>query len=154
MTFSKDVSTIPIMMSTIGTAVTLLKKVRVVRHHLMSNFSRPACEHFVELDLHEAWKATGRLAMYPRDLVDNFLLPVGGDYANWRYTSIKRHAPASFGSNLGRRNRRALIRRPIGHPFSISIDFCATMWRELDQHPSSRHSQNFHARIYDAVREP
>jgi hypothetical protein len=67
------------MMSTIGTAVTLLKKVRVVRHHLMSNFSRPACEHFVELDLHEAWKATGRLAMYPRDLVDNFLLPVGGD---------------------------------------------------------------------------
>ena len=58
--------------------------------------------HFVELDLHEAWKATGRLAMYPRDLVDNFLLPVGGDYANWRYTSIKRHAPASFGSNLGR----------------------------------------------------
>jgi hypothetical protein len=58
--------------------------------------------HFVELNLHEAWNATGRFAMNPRDLVDNFLLHVGGDHANWRYTLIKRHVTPSFASSLGR----------------------------------------------------
>jgi hypothetical protein len=89
----------------------------------MSDFSRPACAHphmksdrqgrrlvledvltvhFVELNLHEAWKATGRFTMNPRDLVDNFLPHVSGDHANWRYTLIKRHVVPSFASSLGR----------------------------------------------------
>jgi hypothetical protein len=58
--------------------------------------------HFVELDLYEAWKATGRFAMNPRDLVNNFLLHVGSNGANWRYTLIKRHAAPLSHSSLGR----------------------------------------------------
>ncbi len=57
--------------------------------------------------------------MNPRDLVDNFLSHVGFDHANRRYALIKRHVSPSFASSLSCRNGRA--RRPVGHPFSISI---------------------------------
>jgi hypothetical protein len=58
--------------------------------------------HFVELDLYEAWKATGRFTMKSRDLVNNFLLHLGGNSANWRYTLIKWHAAPLSSSSLDR----------------------------------------------------
>lgn len=55
--------------------------------------------------------------------------------------------------HLSGRSGRAFFRGPVGHPFAVPIDFLADMRGEFDQHASSRHSQDIHARVHDAVRE-